>query len=114
MRRFPWLVVLLVVVVGLGGRSPGAFAKGGGGGAIAFSRPTISGIQGNGFEQDVRVDAQGRIYTSVPDSLSSLFAMLPVVEESRPEAQCSASSRGEPYITVDVAPLMRDLVPTIY
>jgi len=70
MRRFPWLVAVLVIVLGLGGPSPGALAKGGGG-AIAFGRPTISGVQGNGFEQDVRVDAQGRIYTSVPDSLSS-------------------------------------------
>jgi len=60
MRRFPWLVAVLVIVLGLGGPSPGALAKGGGG-AIAFGRPTISGVQGNGFEQDVRVDAQGRI-----------------------------------------------------
>ena len=71
MRRFRWLVLVavLLIVLELGGPSPGALAKGGGG--IAFGRPTISGIQGNGFEQDVRVDAQGRIYTSVPDSLSS-------------------------------------------
>ena len=69
MRRFRWLVLLGVLLIVLGlGPSPGALAKGGGG-AIAFGRPTISGVQGNGFEQDVRVDAQGRIYTSVPDSL---------------------------------------------
>src|SRR2546426_10284223 len=36
-----------------------------------FGNPTISGIQGFGFEQDLRLDSQGRIYTSVPGSLGS-------------------------------------------
>jgi hypothetical protein len=37
-----------------------------------FGQPTISGIQGNGFEQDIRYDApRNIIYTSVPNSLSS-------------------------------------------
>lgn len=36
-----------------------------------FGEPTISGVQGNGFEQDIRLDRQGRVYTSAPDSLSS-------------------------------------------
>ena len=38
---------------------------------VGFGVPTISGIQGSGFEQDVRVDPVGRIYSSAPDSLSS-------------------------------------------
>ncbi|GAC1327003.1 MAG: hypothetical protein NVSMB17_00480 [Candidatus Dormibacteria bacterium] len=39
-----------------------------------FSVPTVSGIQGYGFEQDLRIDPRnnGVVYTSAPDSLSSL------------------------------------------
>jgi hypothetical protein len=48
---------------------PGAAAAGT---ALAtFGQPTISGIQGNGFEQDIRVDSKDRVYTSVPGALSS-------------------------------------------
>ena len=37
-----------------------------------FGQPTVSGIQGNGFEQDLRLDnTNGYIYTSAPQSLSS-------------------------------------------
>src|SRR3984893_6342236 len=36
-----------------------------------FGNPTISGIQGYGFEQDLRLDSHGRVYTSVPGSLRS-------------------------------------------
>jgi len=36
-----------------------------------FGNPTISGIQAWGFEQDLRLDTHGRIYTSVPGSLLS-------------------------------------------
>jgi hypothetical protein len=38
-----------------------------------FGQPTISGIQGVGFEQDIRLDPTKaeRVYTSVPGSLSS-------------------------------------------
>jgi hypothetical protein len=38
-----------------------------------FGQPTISGIQGVGFEQDLRLDPtnSNRLYTSVPGSLSS-------------------------------------------
>jgi len=41
--------------------------------AIVFGQPTISGIQGVGFEQDLRLDPTNanRVYTSVPGSLSS-------------------------------------------
>src|SRR4051794_20330761 len=42
-------------------------------GAPTFGQPTISGIAGVGFEQDLRLDPANarRIYTSVPGSLSS-------------------------------------------
>jgi hypothetical protein len=45
----------------------------GGTGPITFGQPTISGIQGVGFEQDLRLDPTNanRVYTSVPGSLSS-------------------------------------------
>src|SRR2546426_7724208 len=45
----------------------------GGGGPPTFGQPTISGIQGVGFEQDIRLDPTNanRVYTSVPGSLSS-------------------------------------------
>src|SRR6266849_1667907 len=45
----------------------------GGGGPPTFGQPTISGIQGVGFEQDIRLDPTdaSRVYTSVPGSLSS-------------------------------------------
>src|ERR1700737_261129 len=36
-----------------------------------FGNPTVSGIQGFGFEQDLRLDTQGRVFTSVPGSLGS-------------------------------------------
>jgi hypothetical protein len=40
---------------------------------ITFGRPTISGLQGNGFEQDLRLDPTNpnRLYTSVPDGLGT-------------------------------------------
>lgn len=38
---------------------------------VAFGRPTIAGVQGSGFEEDLRIDPEGRVYTSVPGSLSS-------------------------------------------
>src|SRR5258708_39759595 len=41
--------------------------------AIAFGQPPISGIQGVGFEEDIRLDPTNaqRVYMSVPGSLSS-------------------------------------------
>ena len=39
--------------------------------AAKFGQPTIVGIQGTGFEEDIRLDSQDRVYTSVPASLSS-------------------------------------------
>lgn len=43
---------------------------------LSFGRPTISGIQGVGFEQDLRLDTSGRTYTSVPGSLSSTISWI--------------------------------------
>lgn len=56
------VVILLFLVV------PAAFAQ-----TPTFGQPTISGIQGVGFEQDLRLDPSDakRAYTSVPGSLSS-------------------------------------------
>ena len=50
--------------------SPAVFAQTA---APTFGQPTISGIQGVGFEQDIRLDPTNahRVYTSVPGSLSS-------------------------------------------
>src|SRR5438132_4626169 len=45
-------------------------------GPPTFGEPTVSGIQGNGFEQDIRVDSQGTVYTSAPGSLSSTASYL--------------------------------------
>jgi hypothetical protein len=41
-----------------------------------FGNPTISGVQGTGFEQDLRIDRSGRVYTSAPGSLSSTISYL--------------------------------------
>jgi hypothetical protein len=41
-----------------------------------FGNPTISGVQGTGFEQGARVDPSGRIYTSAPGSLSSTISYI--------------------------------------
>ena len=50
----------------------------GGTAAITFGQPTISGIQGVGFEQDLRLDptSADRVYTSVPGALSSLTSWI--------------------------------------
>lgn len=37
----------------------------------SFGTPVVSGIQGQGYEQSLRIDAQGRMYTSVPGSYPS-------------------------------------------
>src|SRR5207249_2756715 len=43
-----------------------------------FGEPTISGVQGNGFEQDLRLDPSdpNRVYTSSPGSLSSTISWI--------------------------------------
>lgn len=41
-----------------------------------FGEPTVSGVQGNGYEQNVRLDNNGNIFTSVPASLSSTIAFM--------------------------------------
>jgi hypothetical protein len=44
--------------------------------APTFGNPTISGVQGTGFEQDLRIDRSGRVYTSAPGSLSSTISYI--------------------------------------
>jgi len=41
-----------------------------------FGVPVVSGVQGYGFEQDVRLDTKGTVYTSAPDSLSSTTSFI--------------------------------------
>jgi hypothetical protein len=41
-----------------------------------FGNPTISGVQGTGFEQGLRIDRSGRVYTSAPGSLSSTVSYI--------------------------------------
>ena len=55
--------------MGVASRTPKARATA----AIAFGQPTITSVQGQGFEQDIRLDPTNanRFYTSVPGSLSS-------------------------------------------
>ena len=61
------VLVVLVLAILLGSAVPLAAQT------PTFGQPTISGIQGVGFEQDIRLDPTNpkRIYTSVPGSLSS-------------------------------------------
>ena len=75
MTPIPRLRVLIVILA-----SSGLLLGAGGAPAAAatippptFGQPTISGIQGVGFEQDLRLDPTNpnRVYTSVPGSLSS-------------------------------------------
>lgn len=42
----------------------------------SFGNPTISGVQGTGFEQGLRIDRGGRVYTSAPGSLSSTISYI--------------------------------------
>jgi hypothetical protein len=66
------LAAALCLVVGPAVFTP-TLADEGGTAPITFGQPTISGIQGVGFEQDIRLDPTNanRVYTSVPGSLSS-------------------------------------------
>jgi len=71
-----WLPLALALVLVLA-LSPAVFTQTGttqsGTAPITFGQPTISGIQGVGFEQDLRLDPTNanRVYTSVPGALSS-------------------------------------------
>ncbi|HKV87096.1 MAG TPA: hypothetical protein VJT78_03780 [Candidatus Dormibacteraeota bacterium] len=72
LRRLVALVggVILVGALSGGGTPLAASASSG----PTFGNPTISGVQGTGFEQDLRIDRAGRIYTSAPGSLSSTIS----------------------------------------
>ena len=70
------LLVGLTLAVVMGGFSPAlphATVLGSTQTSPTFGQPTISGIQGVGFEQDIRLDptSPNLVYTSVPGSLSS-------------------------------------------
>ena len=41
-----------------------------------FGNPTISGIQGTGFEQNVRLDRDGRIFTSAPGTIAAALSFM--------------------------------------
>src|SRR3989454_10273496 len=62
---------LTLAIAFAGARAPQARAAGSS--SPTFGQPTISGIQGVGFEQDLRLDPTNanRVYTSVPGALSS-------------------------------------------
>ncbi len=58
--------------VATGGRTAARVAPMDGSGPLpTFGRPTISGIQGWGFEPSLRIDDADRIYTASPNTLSS-------------------------------------------
>src|ERR1700737_2490838 len=65
----PFLLFLALVLL----TCPFALAQ-----SPTFGQPTISGIQGVGFEQDLRLDPTNpnRVYTSVPGALSSLTSWI--------------------------------------
>src|SRR3954469_2920087 len=65
----PTLVIAAAAVAVAG--PPGQAASG-----PTFDTPVISGIQGYGFEQSLRVASDGTVYTSVPDSLASLTSFI--------------------------------------
>jgi hypothetical protein len=66
-------VTLGIIAIGVIIARAGPAARAAGTGPPTFGQPTISGIQGVGFEQDLRLDptSSNRVYTSVPGALSS-------------------------------------------
>src|SRR4051812_11780283 len=74
MSRIRRLVLPALVVAAAGlavAGPPGQAATG-----PTFDTPVISGIQGYGFEQSLRVAKDGMVYTSVPDSLASATSFI--------------------------------------
>jgi hypothetical protein len=71
--RTALLAGAIPVSLGLAFAAGGPNANAQAAGPPTFGQPTISGIQGVGFEQDLRLDPTNanRLYTSVPGSLSS-------------------------------------------
>lgn len=65
------VAVALVLVGGIFGSETASSPIASATGIPTFGEPTVSGLQGNGFEQDLRIDPQGILYTSAPGSLSS-------------------------------------------
>src|SRR2546423_2547152 len=84
--------------------------------APTFGQPTISGIQGVGFEQDLRLDPTNanRAYTSVPGSLSSntswiwrtqdggkTFKWIPAATATEGKVTPSCAGGGDTELAVD-------------
>src|SRR3954470_10500880 len=67
-----FLPALVVAAAGLAVAGPSGQAASG----PTFDTPVISGIQGYGFEQSLRVAKDGTMYSSVPDSLSSATSFI--------------------------------------
>lgn len=60
-----WMVLLAGAVTGQYGDGPvTAYSSS----VPSFGTPVVSGVQGQGYEQSLRIDSGGRIYTSVPGS----------------------------------------------
>lgn len=70
------VLVLAMAASFAGGHSVLAVRAAGSATAPTFGNPTISGIQGTGFEQDLRVDSRGRIYTSAPGSIAAAISFV--------------------------------------
>jgi hypothetical protein len=83
-----------------------------------FSRPVISGIQGIGYEQDLRIDNLGQVYTSVPDGApgggdfiwhsidrGKTFKWVPAAAPltGRPVTACTAGGGGDTELATDTA-----------
>jgi hypothetical protein len=73
LRRLGGSIILMSLVVsaaGLGSQTASAAPP-----VIGFGTPVVSGLQGNGFEQDLRLDPKSHaVYTSAPQSLSSTIS----------------------------------------
>src|SRR5712691_4099333 len=74
-RRSVGFLGTLALLAGASGPSNGVTASAAAG-LPTFGNPTISGVQGTGFEQDLRIDRRGRLYTSAPGSLSSTISYI--------------------------------------
>src|SRR3984893_6195568 len=108
----PPILVPMVALLSLAG-VPQSLAQ-----TPTFGQPTISGIQGVGFEEDIRLDPTNpnRVYMSVPGSLSSDTAWIwhsedggktfkwviaATAKEGKPDPVCAGG--GDTELGVDAA-----------
>jgi hypothetical protein len=75
-RRLTRIAAGAVLLVALPGHIDGSAQVTASSPLPTFGNPTISGIQGYGFEQDLRLDTHGRVYTSAPGGLGSAISYL--------------------------------------